>query len=221
MLNKSVDLWPVLFLEVKNLLRMHNRKCSWKLAPADKLIFVIRHIEGSVKSVLQVTLLGVRYKLRLLFHLVELCEVSKFNSLVPDADITDQVTHLAIGGFIEVRKHTVFKLGAVIKLLLVSSDFFNDLGTINVRVPQQVSDLGLVDGHALFVCEVHGLDLVAIPVFKVEIFLLRNLGHLLFDCRGYFEIVENLILKLLISFSCATALVVEQVNKFTLFFRSQ
>jgi hypothetical protein len=221
MLNKSVDLWPVLLLDVKKLFRMRNRKCSWKLAPADKLIFVIRHIEGSVKSVLQVTLLGVRYKLRLFFHFVELREVNKFNSLIPNADIIDQVTHLAIRGFIEVCKHTVFKLGAVVKLFLVSSDFFNDLGTINVRVPQQVSDLGLVNGHALFFCEVHGLDLVAIPVLKVEIFLLRDLGHLLLDCRGYFEIVDKLILKLLMSFRCATTLIVEQVNKFTLFFRSQ
>jgi hypothetical protein len=62
---------------------------------------------------------------------------------------------------------------------------------------------------------------VAIPVLKVEIFLLRDLGHLLLDCRGYFEIVDKLILKLLMSFRCATTLIVEQVNKFTLFFRSQ
>jgi len=144
-----------------------------------EVILVFSHIDRCESGVGKCAPLAVRLVNLLLALLDKVSHVRESNGLSVYSNILEELSEITPGSFIDVGKHSLLELGVLLELS-VGTNFSMNLVSYDVLVSEHVLDLGLVDGHALFLGILHCVFLMLKAVLNGETLVLRNLSeHLL------------------------------------------
>lgn len=144
-----------------------------------------------------------------LFSLLgKVAHIKELHGVGVHTNITNKIAHLTISGLVQVRKKTVFKL-RIVNLMRIVSNLLVDGYLESGPVPEDILELGLIDGHPLLVSVVKLGALKSVSVLSVEVFLLAKLSELLFNCLES-HLVEDVIVDVLTKVTIRVAELVEE-----------
>lgn len=179
--NEGVVCWPGLLNNWLQQAGVVDRESASDFVETNESVFVISHVERceqSVHEVIEIVVTWVNEHLLTFLH--EITNIEEFKIVVGNANITDEVAHLTIGGLIQVGENTIFEL-RVLNVLVVSSNFVLDGKLKGGLVAKNITELSLVNGHALLVSVIKLGTLESVAILGIEVFLLRELGKFLFN----------------------------------------
>ena len=112
---------------------------SVQLIPANKLLFMVSHINWCEESIHQVVEVSITAVNVVIPKFSDALEVVEWNLVVFDADIANEVFHFTVGSFIQVSENSILHLGIVL-VLLVSANLAVHLVAEDVLVSQEILD---------------------------------------------------------------------------------
>lgn len=92
-----------------------------------------------------------------------------------NSNIVDELLQVTVCSIVDVLEETVFQRGVLVSNFVVGN-LFDHFRSEDVLVPEHVTHLAFIYGHALLVSPGKSFLLVSVPILLVVVFLFRNLG---------------------------------------------